>query len=287
MTIIVTYASYPIAMQVSDRRLTWPDGSIADDDATKSILWNDAWIISFTGLARVDGKPTHLWLSELLANNHKDLSTGYLDRKIALLGKIIGNRIWAQPIARRNKKLAIIGVGWGMPWDVGEPSPEGLRIYAWHLSNFLDKNGDATDHVRRSFDFGTFQGRPLRKTEMGILSHGKEMEPYEWSRLCRLSRRARIKTTGPLPTARLLIDSVQRMRSSLVSKTVLVSSLPLPRLKRESLTLNRLPNLEVPSFCYVGPNNEWRLQHGPAIVSGGSITEAIEIRYGEALAWPR
>jgi hypothetical protein len=56
MTLIFTLATYNKIVQVSDRRLTWSDGRIADDEANKAICVSckDAcFSVAYTGLAVV------------------------------------------------------------------------------------------------------------------------------------------------------------------------------------------------------------------------------------------
>ncbi|MEX2122973.1 MAG: hypothetical protein WD795_03700 [Woeseia sp.] len=286
MTIIVTYACYPVVIQVADRRLTLPDGTLVDDDTTKSVLWDHSWLIGYTGLARIQGKPTYQWIAELLANHHQQLKAGYLDRNLALLGKEIANALTAERVKPSCKMLAIVGAGWGVPWDVGEPPPAGLRPYIWHLSNFHDKEGNSTCQIRSTVDFQVARGRPLKKTEMGVLTHGQEMNPMLWSKLCRLLRKARIRALGPNAPARLIVDAVQRMENPRVGKSLLICSLPVPTAQRDQFVLNERPNLARPSFWYSQPDGEWRVQRGPIFVDGGNIEEIIEARYGDAVSWP-
>ena len=72
MTLIFTVLTFNKVVQVSDRRLTWPDGSLADDHANKAVCVScaDGWFaISYTGAAQVGRSrtPTDEWLVELLS----------------------------------------------------------------------------------------------------------------------------------------------------------------------------------------------------------------------------
>ena len=73
MTQIFTVLTFNKVVQVSDRRLTWPDGSLADDHANKAVCVScaDGWFaISYTGAAQVGRSrtPTDEWLVELLSS---------------------------------------------------------------------------------------------------------------------------------------------------------------------------------------------------------------------------
>jgi len=57
MTLIQTVASPDYILQVSDRRLTWSDGTYTDVD-TKLVYWNAYFTIGFTGIAQIDPKAT-------------------------------------------------------------------------------------------------------------------------------------------------------------------------------------------------------------------------------------
>jgi hypothetical protein len=53
-----------VLIQVSDRRLTWPDGRLADDTANKAILFHGKCCIRYTGIARIGSTPTDEWIME-------------------------------------------------------------------------------------------------------------------------------------------------------------------------------------------------------------------------------
>jgi hypothetical protein len=57
MTLIITFVTYDRIIQASDRRLTWPNGRVADDEANKAvgISCKDAcFSIAYTGVAIID-----------------------------------------------------------------------------------------------------------------------------------------------------------------------------------------------------------------------------------------
>jgi hypothetical protein len=69
MTLIITAVADDAVAQVSDRRLTLPDGSVFSDDANKAICiaCADARVsLAYTGLARIGDTPTDHWLVDLL-----------------------------------------------------------------------------------------------------------------------------------------------------------------------------------------------------------------------------
>lgn len=71
MTLIQTVFSADRVIQVADRRLTWPDGTVADDEYTKLVCWNETFSVAFTGISRVDRrghKLTSDWIAELICD---------------------------------------------------------------------------------------------------------------------------------------------------------------------------------------------------------------------------
>jgi hypothetical protein len=58
MTLVLTLLTSDYAVQVSDRRLVAPDGSVFEDEENKGIFWQGVASLSYTGLARIGRKPT-------------------------------------------------------------------------------------------------------------------------------------------------------------------------------------------------------------------------------------
>ena len=71
MTLVQTLLTEDLVVLVADRRLTWPDGGLADDNFTKVVLWRDGFMAAFTGIARINAtatKSTSEWIAEVLAD---------------------------------------------------------------------------------------------------------------------------------------------------------------------------------------------------------------------------
>lgn len=78
MTLVQTLMTEELVVLVADRRLTWPDGSVADDNFTKVVLWRDGFVAGFTGIARINPaatKSTSEWIAEVLAD-HRNFNDG-------------------------------------------------------------------------------------------------------------------------------------------------------------------------------------------------------------------
>lgn len=71
MTQIILALKHQYILMASDRRLTSLDekkgiGKVLTDDECKPVALCDHSAISYTGLARLDGKPTHIWIASIL-----------------------------------------------------------------------------------------------------------------------------------------------------------------------------------------------------------------------------
>src|SRR5437879_3215828 len=69
MTLIITSLAEDALIQVSDRKLTYPNGSVASDYANKAICVDCAdarCTVAYTGLARVGNAQTDHWLLDYL-----------------------------------------------------------------------------------------------------------------------------------------------------------------------------------------------------------------------------
>lgn len=81
MTLCVAIVTPRIAVHVSDRRVSWwrEDALVRTDDArNKAVCWvagELAVLVSYCGLAELDGKTTDLWLATTLASLGKTPST--------------------------------------------------------------------------------------------------------------------------------------------------------------------------------------------------------------------
>jgi len=66
MTLILSCLTPKYIVQVSDRRLTWPDGKIADDAANKAIVFHGNACFAYTGIAQIGAQRTDEWITNNL-----------------------------------------------------------------------------------------------------------------------------------------------------------------------------------------------------------------------------
>lgn len=109
MTLIQTLVTDEVVIQVSDRRLTWPDGTVATDEYCKLVYWNGWFTVGFTGIARIDPQATES-VSEWIAKTVADYNV--LGEGIEAVAKDAANRINKLPW--KDKRLTIIFAGFAM-----------------------------------------------------------------------------------------------------------------------------------------------------------------------------
>ena len=133
MTLIIAVASHDNAILASDRRLTFPDGSVAHDETCKLTVYacNDAKVmIAYTGLASIGGDSTGDWIINTLSTASKEEHSIYkvIDNFIK-----IANSAYEQ-LRDVRFKLELIFAGYQYP-DSGVAEP-----MIWKISNLDNDN---------------------------------------------------------------------------------------------------------------------------------------------------
>jgi hypothetical protein len=62
MTLILSLATPDWVAAVADRRLSRKSGKLADDNATKVVMFCNQMAFCYTGRSEIEGKPTDRWL---------------------------------------------------------------------------------------------------------------------------------------------------------------------------------------------------------------------------------
>jgi hypothetical protein len=150
MTLILTAATADFIVQVSDRRLTLPDGSLFDDFANKALVASCAdsrFTISYTGLARIDGSTrTDRWLVEHLSRG--SIETLTLDQVAVSIQLAAGAALHRSNVARQYRGITFVLAGYR------HDTP-----FVWRISNREDSEFRVLPTV--SDEFGSF---PLYRT---------------------------------------------------------------------------------------------------------------------------
>lgn len=162
MTLIVTALAEDAIVQVSDRRLIYPDGTIYSDNETKAVCvkCSDAiFSIAYTGLARLGlqrtARATGHWLVDFFSES------GKLQMRYPELIKQLKAYSTASfgTLCHLNNGITIVLAGFGPPGP-----------FITTLSNQEDSQGRWLDSVSNTFSLGGFfrNDAPLRKLDIMI-----------------------------------------------------------------------------------------------------------------------
>lgn len=124
MTQILSFLCKRFIAQVSDRRLTKPDGTLYDDYTNKSVIYDGRSCFSYAGLSELEGEPTYEWLAKALseqpANNMK--------AAVHDLARRATTAVRSSGIKRKYRGLTFVAVAWVIPRDTREPTAMGIQI---------------------------------------------------------------------------------------------------------------------------------------------------------------
>ncbi len=272
MTLILSAILGPYIIQVSDRRLTLPNGSIFDDEANKAIFLEGRMAMAYTGLASINNQRTDKWLAQALLNSQTpDLGSAmnYLSEKATQAFKIL-----PRSLSNAQRRTAFIAVGWVLlKEDGGFPAP----IFC-SISNSLDSNFNWLPNAESKFSVRSFIG-PANIPIYFLKSSGQNIDLITAKKLLRTIKRCGEHMTGPEPVARLLVEQIYRTadRNHTVGKSLIITCVPRNILFSENnFFLNNLApkspltEKENASFRYLSAKGEEATQYSPIYVRDGS-----------------
>lgn len=182
MTLILTCLTDDCAYQVSDRRLTSfdPPRSPIDDEANKALLVSGRVIIGYTGISKVNGENTDLWLTRIAASvGSTDM--GAISRKIR---DEATSAFKLMNFASRYKRHAFQGAGW-----FSDPERPTLRPGIVTIHNALESGTLAwLPYARTSFDLVTNFPR-IGSAQFHLTSVGLTPTPAERGAIFQLVRK--------------------------------------------------------------------------------------------------
>jgi hypothetical protein len=297
MTQIIAVLTKDYALLASDRRLTYADGLLRgqtkEEDECKLVSLCSINTIAYTGLANIEGSPTHRWIATALAERNCN-DPGTASR---VLQERATNAFMHVPPEFRAQIFLI--AGW---WQY--ENPPGLRAHFFTITNLHDRTGRPLAEPSATF---TSLLRVLRDEEDLLLRvMGQPLREERHLELLRNVRRLVSREIGPKETLRLLVDEIVNTSLRESNKTVGTKILAccVPRQSAERLfqtghytMLAKQPDENVVTFTYFEPGyNEFR-QYGPTVTCGEVATtnfkgetdaqgdsQRVEVRI---LTWPQ
>jgi hypothetical protein len=269
MTQILAALTPEYVVVASDRRLVFPNHTIADDDSCKLISLCGAWGIAYTGLAQLQRKPTHEWIAVRLAENGC--------RGAHAAGQVLvaaaGAAFQSVPFVT---ELTILIAGWTTSTDQKTLQPHFLLI-----SNMYDSSKGL--RPRASREFSCFERRLNAGEPYVSRVIGQTLLPGRGKHLDRFLRRLLKHRVGPAPVVLGFAKEIVETASSRTSVGTKVLALSVPRLAArrayemgEYTMLATQPNLADLAFCYFDPEYSGLRQYGPTVVCGESAMTDIE-----------
>lgn len=263
MTLVQTLFTRERVIQVADRRLTWPDGSVADDNYTKLVCWNQTFSVAFTGIARIDRrlrKSTSEWIAEVLCdytifeNGARALCRDAQDR-VKRLG-------W------KDRRLAIVIAGF---------DERRVPLVA-QIANFDTGSGISDDpdvfHIRSGLI------RPNHVT--GTHFVGATLKDLEYRLFTKYVPRVlrKDKENGHNRAIKLLVENQRRVhkQTNLVGEDAQAVTIPCQKMAN-GIVMSNLDGTDIPAhsaaFVYFDKQGFRHKQFGPLMAHGGTVIDQV------------
>jgi hypothetical protein len=260
MTQVIACATEEYVLLVTDRRLTFVEGpskgETADDDTCKLVSLCNLSGIAYTGLAQIEGYPTHEWIANMLAAEECS------DPGVA--SRILAERahralLNVSPALRRQE---FVLTGWS-----GLTGFEALRPYVAIVSNMLDASGRILSQPADNFVSLVRAFRDQDDPIICVIGH-----PLLNDRVHLLKRNLRrlvVHEISPKETLRLLVDEVIHTagNTKTVGKKVLALCIPRKAAQAAIESGNSTLRAGQPgdgsaTFCYFDPSYSELQQYG-------------------------
>lgn len=262
MTLIQTLITPTHVLQVSDRRLTRPDGSLFNDAHNKATTWCGLIAVGFTGLAFIDRpqrKPVAEWLAETLWK-----IDGW-DEGITRIQTEVRAAIARLPRSWPDKRLSITLAGFGH-----DPQSGGvLKPLAARVSNF-----ENLEQVWPSHQDDFYLNRmDVSRRNFVYLTSGAALTSWE-RRVADKRIRRLMSRDGELNRVVRLMVMVQRHvndRDSTVGRDAMVVSLPTQQYVLGSMMTN-IESIDIDPnsamFSFISDEGLTHVTFGPNFVCG-------------------
>lgn len=253
MTLLFSCLTPQYIVHVSDRRLTWPDGRVAEETANKAILFHNIAVFSYTGISRVGSMRTDEWITERLIGR-----TGIQDAITSLtsaLDSTVARLPWP------DRRLAVVVDCWAATQD----SPV-MRPWSCAITNFCDPASRQIVPVALP-RFSTFTQSLPEGKGYAFIPLGQTVDASTMKRLTRQVVRA-MRHASPTPTtitpesvSRFMRDAVLEVAAgnTLVGRNLMVATVR----NRDCPENDGLPN----SFGYFAEGSGDPTFYAPIVVT--------------------
>lgn len=274
MTLVLTLILNDHVVLVADRRVVTHEGKICDDDTNKLVVHEGCHVFAYTGLACLQGERTDRWMARVITESPRNSLLHVLKelrRRATTAFRTIPRR---HPL----KRHAFAGVGW-----VKTLPDKCLRPCMFRVSNFHDRFGRyrtvAGDEFVVALTLLGNQGWFAWQSTGQPLPDGFRI----W--LTRLLRRAGPRRANPdllwLLCSRIIRGvalSNEAVGRGLLAACIPRLAVPPNQLKIVSpLTRSLRFDRELPSFLELAARPTKCLLHGPTVVFGGVIVDALRL----------
>jgi len=276
MTLLISCMTPDFVIQASDRRLTFTDGTVADDEANKATVFCGHWMIAYTGLAEV-GPPapprnrprTDVWLAQLLSDPGLSAKEGF-DR----IARAAEQEIRSIPLAGEQKSHAFVGVGWIARRREGREEPWPAMVV---VSNYLDAKGHVTAPPADRFAVDAIQLNPKRRYYWSWA--GQQLSGDEAVALNRLIKKA-VGRERPLGVALLLAGQIRAIaaRNPAVGESLMIGVFPRTDVPAQavSMPLTGPPERDRLSFVNLPKQSDSPVRYAPNVACGGMVIVGAE-----------
>lgn len=277
MTQIISVMSKGYVLLAADRQLTFAEGprrgQVAEDNECKLVSLCHAWGIGYSGLARLEGKPTHRWIATTLAAAkvcHPDQASEAL---LVQAPKAIAR------YAPHLRSLTFVIGGWA--------SVDESMLLCPHfcvVSNALDGSGRLLEQPASEFRRHILVLRP--EANVAVLVIGEPLASDRQVNLKRNLTQLVVRGVSPAEAVRLLVKEIEHTHHhgrGTVGGRVLTFCVPRLSAERDAQTgFGRMLNMQRPvehaaTFGYFDGEYDKERQHAPTLACGEFAAEITSI----------
>lgn len=276
MTLILSVLTKDYVVQASDRRLTNAStGEVVDEDANKTVVFNGHLAVGYTGLSRIRGYATDLWITEVLQECRDPAAA------LTALSREATRDLAGVPA--RWRRQAFVLAGWTRVNDFVE-----LQPCAFVVSNYFipTPEGRWLPDPMDGFTVATRLPSLHGETPMVIAVPPAPRPPMV--RVERAVKEAVARGLGPRALGRLLEDCIRQVAATVqgVGRDVMVSSIPRSAVEALDTSWSATPAGEPLSRTQIGSYystaNQDVLIGAPNYVIGGRVAARIRVTTGAA-----